>query len=904
MLFDELSPQARGVWAKTDADGDRHRLLPHLLDVAASALALLEREPESSIRMACSGLGISAGMSLDDQRSWLAYLVGLHDIGKASPGFQAKSDLGTQCNERNGLPLAGAAVERDRHDMVSADFLRRAWPELGFPRPWSDQVSRAVAGHHGEIPSSLQVSQGSPLREHAAWGAVRRELLAAYTGVLGTSGVPAGASADNVPSVPALAWLAGLTSVSDWIGSNTVFFPFGERDADMRQHLAKAQCRARDALDAIGWRDGQLSGRELTVDEVLSRLAGPNAVARPLQSAVDEALATGTGPALVIVEAPMGEGKTEAAFLAHLRLQSRNGHRGMYVALPTQATGNAMFTRAVEFLRAFGSTEGCDIQLVHAGAAINDGFAAMRAVCDINRSAAAGVAASEWFTKRKRPLLSPYGAGTIDQAILAAMRVPHHFVRLFGLGNKTIVLDEVHAYDAYTGGLIEGLLTFLRGLGCSVVLMSATLPKERRQSLLVAWSVGAHAPLAEGSTPYPRITVIDADGERQRTFDAREQEPVALSGCGESLDTIADLAVDRVRLGGCGAVVVNTVARAQSLYRMLCSRLPDDAQVILFHARFPGDERKAREIQVLAMLGKGARRGAGRPESCLLIATQVAEQSLDIDVDWMLTDLAPVDLVLQRLGRLHRHDRGVDRPASFRRPTLVVAGLVGPLPPDLKSTAWEFVYDEYILLRSWATLLRLDSIRLPSDIDALVQAVYSQKPLDGLPPALVQRLAQAKERSRTKADEQAGRARRAVVDASRELNAAYPARDLGALGDDEALSAMTRDGQESVAAVPLFVTDGGWCTVPGAAAIDPMGAPSADDARRLYLRQVRLSNKAVVKGLAGEPLPEGWQRNPLLRNLRPLLMTPDRWVRGATTVRLDPELGVVIERNARTRPGR
>ena len=889
--FDELTAGARCVWAKTDPGGASHRLLPHLLDVAASARGILDREPDSSITIFASGLGLPPENSIDEQRNWLAYVVGLHDIGKASPGFQAKSDPGSQCNERNGLTLAGAALDRDRHDMVSADFLRRAWPGMGFPRPWSDPVSRAVAGHHGEIPSPQQVSQGSPLREHAAWGAARRELLDAYTVVLGPAGIPANLG----PSMPALAWLAGLTSVSDWIGSNTSFFPFGERDPEMRRHYELAQRRASDALDAIGWRDGQLSGLDLSANDILSRLAGPKAVARPLQSAVDEALAMGTGPALVIVEAPMGEGKTEAAFLAHLRLQARNAHRGMYVALPTQATGNAMFTRAVEFLRAFGSTSGCDIQLVHAGAAINDDFAALRAVCDIDRSAAAGVAASEWFTKRKRPLLSPYGAGTIDQAILAAMRVPHHFVRLFGLGNKTIVLDEVHAYDAYTGGLIEGLLAFLRGLGCSVILMSATLPRERRRSLLGAWAAGSAVQPPEDITTYPRITVLDADGQRPRTFEAREQEPVALSGCGETLDAIADLAADRVRHGGCGAVVVNTVARAQALYRTLRARLPTDALVILFHARYPGDERKAREMQVLAALGKSGRRGEGRPESCLLIATQVAEQSLDIDVDWMVTDLAPVDLVLQRLGRLHRHDRP-DRPTPFQRPALVVAGLAGSGPPDLKSTAWEFVYDEYVLLRSWAMLRRHDSIRLPKDIDVLVQAVYNPDPLAGLPPALVRRMAEARDRSQAKADDQAGRARRAIVDALRELNAAYPARDLGALGDDEALSAMTRDGDESVAAVPLFVTEQGWSTTPGGVALRPDLAPSDSDARRIYMRQVRLSHKAVVKALTHEPSPEGWQRHPLLRSLRPLLFTPDRWVRGATKVHLDPELGVVIER--------
>jgi CRISPR-associated endonuclease/helicase Cas3 len=891
--FSGLTDAARWIWAKTGDDDSSHGLLPHLLDVAASARVLVDREPDSSIRIVAQGLALPPDLTLADQRNWLAYLVGLHDIGKASPGFQAKSRSGAVRDQSHGLHFDGAALERDRHDLASADFLRRRWPELGYPRIWSNCVARAISGHHGEIPTSLHVHKGAPVGEHPGWREARIEVLSAYTQALNPTGIPAASE----PSMSALSWLAGLTSVSDWIGSNTDFFPFGERDARVLRHFELSLGLAQDALNSIGWRGGQLSGRDLPANDILARLAGASATARPLQTSVDRLLSSGAGPALIIIEAPMGEGKTEAAFLAHLRLQARNGHRGMYVALPTQATGNAMFRRTVEFLEVFGSTSTCDIQLVHAGAAMNDDYTALKGIRGINQSTSASVAASEWFTKRKRPLLSPYGAGTVDQAILAAMHVPHHFVRLFGLGNKTVVLDEMHAYDAYTGGLIEGLLAFLRGMGCSVVLMSATLPAERRRSLLSAW--GATSEVTE--CDYPRATVVDDAGPRALTFSARAQLPIALLGCAESLDAIAELAAVRVDAGGCGAVIVNTVARAQRLYKLLRQRLPADTRVILFHARFPGDDRKAREQEVLAALGKQARLGAGRPARCLLIATQVAEQSLDIDMDWMLTDLAPVDLVLQRAGRLHRHERA-DRPTAHATPTLIVAGLSSLQPPDLKGTAWQFVYDEYILLRSWALLRRLESIRMPLDIDVLVQQVYGAEPLTGLPPGMVARLALARTQSDDRSAEQSARAARTVVDASRSLDAAYPVRDLDAFGDEEALSAMTRDGEDSVAAVPVFETDRGWSLSPGGPAFEPDADPSWNDAQQIYMRQVRLSNKAIVMSLIKEPMPRGWLKSPLLRNLRPLVLTADRWIRGSTRVLLDAELGIVIERDSSSRP--
>jgi CRISPR-associated endonuclease/helicase Cas3 len=267
----------------------------------------------------------------------------------------------------------------------------------------------------------------------------------------------------------------------------------------------------------------------------------------------------------------------------------------------------------------------------------------------------------------------------------------------------------------------------------------------------------------------------------------------------------------------------------------------------------------------------------------------------------MLTDLAPVDLVLQRAGRLHRHERA-DRPTAHATPTLIVAGLSSLQPPDLKGTAWQFVYDEYILLRSWALLRRLESIRMPLDIDVLVQQVYGAEPLTGLPPGMVARLALARTQSDDRSAEQSARAARTVVDASRSLDAAYPVRDLDAFGDEEALSAMTRDGEDSVAAVPVFETDRGWSLSPGGPAFEPDADPSWNDAQQIYMRQVRLSNKAIVMSLIKEPMPRGWLKSPLLRNLRPLVLTADRWIRGSTRVLLDAELGIVIERDSSSRP--
>ena len=217
---------------------------------------------------------------------------------------------------------------------------------------------------------------------------------------------------------------------------------------------------------------------------------------------------------------------------------------------------------------------------------------------------------------------------------------------------------------------------------------------------------------------YPRLLLADGQGVRGSTFSSREMPNVRLVAIGEEEESLAWCALECLKWDGCGAVIVNTVQRAQEVYRQVKAQAGDDVLLILFHARFPADERSAREGAVLKIFGKDG----VRPRKALLIATQVAEQSLDIDFDFLITDLAPVDLVLQRAGRLHRHQRV--RPAAHSEARLFVAGLLPDQLPELKKTSWEYVYDSYILGRTWALLSREDVLQFPADIDRLVQAVY------------------------------------------------------------------------------------------------------------------------------------------------------------------------------------
>lgn len=887
-LFASLSSASRSIWAKS-GEPQGHGLLCHMLDIAAVAEVLLEH-----CNIDDHHLSVMFFLPASSVRLWLAAMVGLHDFGKAIPGFQSKWEAGRLLDQQAGLLFEGKCLDKDRHDLATAALVPEFIKSRAAPPQWVRGVVQAISAHHGFNFTGLQVKEAKPLREPKIWQQARQDIFDAYWQTLSPPDVPE----DQELSLIAVEWLAGLTSVCDWIGSNVDWFPCGERHATLSGHYEQAMRLACSALAdpaKLGWPEFQalLKQPQLNCDELVTRILGSASPvsARPLQKIADDLLAKSAGPALLVVEAPMGEGKTELAFLASLRLQARQQHRGLYLALPTQATGNALFERALTFLRAFANGQPLDIQLAHGGAAMNETVACLRDIWgDAGNDA---IRSSAWFAQRRRALLSPYGVGTVDQALFGVMNVKHHFVRLWGLANKVVVLDEVHAYDTYTSSLIETLLRWLKGMGCSVILMSATLPQQKRAALLQAWGAAEAIP----DVPYPRVLLADAHGINGDTFSAREQQPVLVGGVDESLESIAAQALASLQQGGCGAVIVNTVDRAQQLYRLLVGQLGPDVALLLFHARFPADERRQIEQQVLQTFGApGA--SASRPAKALLIATQVAEQSLDIDFDFLISDLAPVDLLLQRAGRLHRHRRE-HRPVAHLQPRLLVAGLLPDRLPDLEKTNWGRIYGDYLCLVTWAILLHEPVWRLPQDIDRLVQAVYAPWPvLPNLAEEIIQKIEDvSRTEHKAQADFLAQLARHVAIDPRVAPAYAYADKPHGADDDDTlGLRNVTRQGDESIAVTPIWqASDEEWRISPEGAPFDPQHPASDALARQLYSRQLKLSRKAIVKHLIGQKTWPVLAEHPLLANIHPLLLQNGCCRIGKLVIRLDPKLGLVYE---------
>jgi CRISPR-associated endonuclease/helicase Cas3 len=819
-----------------------------------------------------------------NSKPWLLLLIACHDLGKACPGFQSKWKI------LSGMDGGKNPNKNINHAFVSQIEVAEALKKYGWPDDLADLVADSVGCHHGERASATTLERLSGDRRALGdkeWAQTRCNLMETLLEVFKPTTFP---QKPNL-SGPDFMLLSGLTSFADWIGSNEEWFPFGTvKDCDdLVSWFRQSQVKATQALDKIGWQTRTpLSKKPQPFEKVFE--FSP----RPLQQAVADVLGFLKKPSILLVEAPMGEGKTEAAFYAHLELQRKFEHRGLYIALPTKATGNAMFERTLKFLRCQGSDYPLDLQLAHGGALLNDTFQSLT-VSNIHDSKAGGeVRAAEWFTNKKRALLSEYGVGTADQAILPILPVRHHFVRLWGLANRVVVFDEVHAYDAYTGTLLVHILRWLLALGSSVILLSATLPPNFRRKL--AEAVGTVLPDPE--KPYPRLSAFCQGAAVQQTHfeaDPARRQTVRLQMLSPDLSEIRIGLERHLVSGGMGLALLNTVQRAQDLYlifpegkpmlregQRVGKRLPDGTEVFLFHARFPADRRQKREDHALEIFGERGSRTGGK----ILIATQVAEQSLDLDFDVIATDLAPIDLVLQRAGRLWRHTRPT-RPVA--EPTFLVAGLKGDEPPSFtKPLWWAKVYREDILLRTWILLReeRGRKIILPDEIDGLVQRVYEEDV--EIPEALMERMDKAM-KAEGEAISHRQQANMAIIGLPDDASWNDPARFV-LYDEDEpsvhrTLMAQTRLGEDSVVAIPIFPEDN----------FHFKSTPDFVQAKKWFLRAMSLNRKSVVQKLRKLDVPEGWKQSPLLRNCFAMTLNQEgRWTEEAS-IRLDEDLGLMYE---------
>lgn len=898
-------------WAKTGkgelkADGQPyyHPVICHLADTASVAREIVRTYlSQAAIDTLERGLGLSG----ENLIRCCGFFAGSHDLGKISPVFQyQRSEVaevlagGELYDLWHKIPTV-QQNEKAPHGLVTAKTLPEFLIEIGMEKRIANKLAAIVGGHHGFFPSAKDIKaldeSLAGVNQGNIWWKHSHQIFEELREFVGLK-------ADDLPSQcdnAAVMILAGLTTVSDWIASNSDFFPYAN-DEPFEEYAKQLPDKATKALETLGWINVKLAtGNPLNFTELFTDIKEP----RELQKKAIEIAKTLTTPCLMLVEASMGEGKTEAAIYLADYLQQAQGTGGFYIGLPTQATSNAMFERVRKFLNTRypeGEFPGLiNLTLSHSAAALKEDY--LQSICRLDKEEQIydedkKVVAQEWHTARKRTMLSPYGVGTVDQALMGAIRSKHQFVRLFGLAGRVVILDEIHAYDFYTGTLLERFLEWLALLGSPVIALSATLPIDTRRRLVNAYARGCACNEPElPAGKYPRLTTFTRSGVRVDPFPASPHVTRSLNiHWTNDRDWVAELQEKLAPDGGCVAVICSTVARAQEVFQRLQGQFTDK-EVGLFHGRFLFVDRERIEHDCIIKFGKPSDSKTDRPPTFVLVATQVIEQSLDLDFDLMISDLAPIDLLLQRSGRLHRHPDRENRPPQLSKPTM---WLISPTldeegTPDFGVS--KYIYDRHVLLRTWLTTRLLKRLELPTMMDELIEAVYDleRSPSEDLAAIHVQDWHSSFDEYSKDREVRERLAQEVRLPPARESNKPDQFTRQGDQDDDNTIAAVTRLGEKSITIVFLQQTATGLVLAGDLQPIDLQETPNLETVRSLLGHSTRISKRGLVEELEKLEKPKAWT-SALLKYCRYVVLDRDMAVEiGKWTLRLDPHQGVVIE---------
>lgn len=683
-----------------------HPALWHMLDVGAVAQKLLKQQPV---------LGETGDQAL-------AALIALHDLGKISTSFRAML--------QDGHP------QKWRHWQHTGDHLWRM-DDLLADHLGGDQDTRrilvaAIAGHHGgprpTETADRMAQQRREIGENACADA--ETALNMVLSLFPKADLPR----LSFPEIKALSWqVNGLTVQSDWIGSNPNWFPPAPPDLSLHDYWARACAQANKALGLA-----QVTPTAISNGSAQKLLQGYSA--RPLQqAALDQPLPN--GPCLAILEDSTGAGKTEAGLILALRMMQAQKARGLFFALPTMATANAMLPR-LERAATHLFAEQPSLALSHGRARLSDPFRQIQARDGLNPED--GPHCGSWLAEdRRRVLLADMGVGTVDQALLGILPTRFNGLRLRALSQRILIVDEAHDYDPYMQRELEQLLQMQARMGGSAIVMTATLPGPKKAAFQAAFQRGLKPKLSRWGTkpqpstdpsPYPALTMI-SDTAQLTAVNAAQSRRVQVARLGSDDEALAVITQAQSQGAACIWIrnaVDDAIGAVQSLRAL-------GIMAELLHARFALCDRLDKEAPLLARFGPDG--AADQRKGRVLVATQVAEQSLDVDFDVMVSDLAPMGALIQRAGRLWRHM--AQRPHDQRPVPGPCLQVLAPDPAQVDNARWlhqvldrgAYTYDVTQSWRAAQALFSAGEIAAPEGLRALIEACEGHSPLP-LPEAL------------------------------------------------------------------------------------------------------------------------------------------------------------------------
>ena len=624
-------------------------------------------------------------------------VVSFHDLGKISPVFSVKLLSHVTCNAPDWYDELRKYQDfihdnKFRHEVISGVYFSN--------KSWS--ISRIVGQHHGKFLSGVGLPIDCDMYGGDDWNIRRQQLEEKLSQKFcpPEMGLSELYNSFNSISSAQLSAISGLTTISDWLASSDLFCSIKEDNAEYF---------VSQKLEELGFKN-------LTINKNISfeKMFGfePNIIQKEFIDIVEPG-------GVFVLEAPMGIGKTEAALYAAYKVLASDKSTGIYFALPTQTTSEKIYERFTSFIDKFVNINSFACKLLHSKSKyyeLSNGSAS-----DSNFT---------WFNSSKRGLLVRFAVGTIDQALMSVLNVKHGFIRDFGLAGKVVILDEIHTYDCFTQVFVIEMIKRLRELQCTVIILSATLRNSERFKLL-NFSNSEENLLIDG---YPVLSWVkqqeSAIHQKVVTNHFIPSKNISLSF--RSAEDCVKEAVRRAEEGQQVLWIENTVKSAQVVYESISNtaRCENIAiEIGLIHSKFTKFDRAKIEDKWLNILGKSASETERLSKGRILIGTQILEQSIDIDADFLISRIAPSDMILQRMGRLWRHNRSRNDSAKCEAWIIDVNlcdSLVAPMDESNFGKS-AFVYEPYVLNRTVEVLKTLKNIKLPEDIPTIIDDTYKAR---------------------------------------------------------------------------------------------------------------------------------------------------------------------------------
>lgn len=675
----------RYLWAKP-AELKRNipekKLLSHMLEVGWTADYFMNH---SSLKTYMPQLSEMMHISESEVIQTVSFICAMHDIGKCHPWFQMKNehaeyyDFFFNSSIDNHISPGSSGF---RHELYGAAYIKEHFGKNGFGAGAVKAIADIVSMHHVKIGLT-----GDNIKLDGLWTVAQDNLSRVMTDEF----KPVNFELSKEDTDAFCSLVLGILMIADWTASDEILEELNVYMFDDRYHYKEEVCRRLEKYVT----ENQLNFERHSILDTMKKVFPfmKEWILNPLQKIVEEYIrAEGADFDCMLIEAEMGTGKTESAMYAALKSCEETRKGGIYFALPTGATSEAMQPRMDELLHESG---------IDAHAALYTGTAWLKCIRQDDADRA------QWALPSSMKFMRPYACGTVDQLMTCVKKVKHGMINFTGIADKVIVIDEFHAYDAYMLNTIEVLLSWLKAFHTPVILLSATLPKRTKQKIFEIYNCSE-----EISEAYPLLSVCKNG--------YLEQHSVQNSGTGKKykirfLDikddpaAIAMEAEKQVQAGGCIDIIMNTVNSAVEVFKEVQKT---GIPCYLFHSRFPIDDKEKITDKLITLFGKDRSK---RPEKAIVVATQVLEQSIDLDFDFTMTALCPIDLLLQRMGREWRHSNvGTIREnwTDVYPETLILRG------KDDK------IYPKELLERTNTYLEDKPFLALPEDIRPAVDTIY------------------------------------------------------------------------------------------------------------------------------------------------------------------------------------